>query len=178
MIIDLRTIEHVPRRFDFSFESMWWESEKKFDQILGLDGVLECHIDISKSGSRYIIDGSISGCVLLACDRCLEPYRYLLDVEFHLFPAAHISDPDLVELDLSEDDMSVVFVEENKVDLYNVVQEQIFISLPMKSLCRDACYGLCPVCGTNLNKQSCECRRGEGHPEFSKLKALILNEEN
>ena len=29
----------------------------------------------------------------------------------------------------------------------------------MKPLCRDECRGLCPVCGTNLNRATCDCRR-------------------
>jgi uncharacterized protein len=180
MIIDLSTVDSGPRHFYFTLNQGWWQGEKgnENSQIQGLDGLLACRIEIARVGVRYLLDGSISGYALAACDRCLESYRRLLDFEFRLFLSAHISDPDQSELELSEEDMAVQFVEGDEVDLFEIVREQIYISLPMKSLCRKDCSGLCPVCGIDLNKNSCKCHRGEGHPGFSKLKDLILNGEH
>ena len=59
-------------------------------------------------------------------------------------------------------------------DLDEVVREQIYFSLPMKSLCRKDCSGLCPLCGANLNMEECKCRKEKGHPGFSELKNLKL----
>ena len=132
--------------------------------ILGFDGTSECHIDISKAGARYILDGSLSASVLVVCDRCLEPFRHELDFDFRLFLASHLSGSDQCELELSEDDLWVQLVEGSEVDLKDIVREQIYLSLPMKSLCREDCSGLCPSCGINLNKEGCACQRGEGHP--------------
>lgn len=176
MIIDLSTIESGPRFFDFTLNPGWWHGEET-DRILGLDGPLECSLEISRAGRKYILGGRISGFALVICDRCLEPYRRQLDFEFRLFLSAPVSDPDPCELELTEDDMLVQFIDGNKIDLDDIVREQIYISLPMKSLCREDCSGLCPVCGTDLNKKSCKCQRGDGHPGFSKLKALLLNGE-
>ena len=85
------------------------------------------------------------------------------------------SDAEKSELELSEEDMSVDFIMGDEIDLDEVVREQIYFSLPMKSLCREDCRGLCPVCGINLNKEECKCRREIGHPGFSELKKLKLN---
>jgi uncharacterized protein len=35
--------------------------------------------------------------------------------------------------------------------------EQIYLELPMKPVCREACRGLCPTCGADLNAGSCAC---------------------
>ncbi len=176
MIIDLSTIESAPRPFDFTLSPGWWHGDER-DRILGLDEPLKCCLEISRVGVKYLLDGSISGYALVSCDRCLKPYRLQLDFDFRLFLSAPVSDSDLSELELTEDDMSVQFVDGHKIDLDDIVREQIYISLPMKSLCREDCSGLCPVCGTDLNQKTCECQRGEGHPGFSKLKALLLNGE-
>ncbi len=56
------------------------------------------------------------------------------------------------------------------VDLGDVVREQIYLSLPMQSICKESCRGLCPVCGANLNETSCLCRKTESPPAFSKLR--------
>ncbi|MBW2217173.1 MAG: DUF177 domain-containing protein [Deltaproteobacteria bacterium] len=180
MIVDLSTVDSGPRHFDFTLNQGWWQGEKGTgnSQIQELDGSLACRIEIARVGVRYLLDGSISGYALATCDRCLESYRRLLDSEFRLFLSAHVSDPDQSEIDLSEEDMAVQFVEGDEVDLFEIVREQIYISLPMKSLCRKDCSGLCPVCGIDLNKNSCKCHRGEGHPGLSKLKDLILNGEH
>lgn len=179
MIIDLSTVESVPRHFDFTLNQGWWcQGEKVTSQVLVLDGPLACRIEVARAGVRYLLDGSISGYALVTCDRCLESYRLLLDSDFRLFFSAHVSDPDQSEIELSEEDMAVQFVEEDKVDLFEIVREHIYLSLPIKSLCREDCSGLCPVCGIDLNKNSCKCHRGEGHPGLSKLKDLILNGEH
>ena len=38
------------------------------------------------------------------------------------------------------------------------MHEQFVLTLPMKPLCSDDCKGLCPVCGTNLNRGTCDCK--------------------
>ena len=178
MIIDLNNIETGSRQFDFTLNTGWWQSEKENRQILGFDGPVKCHVEIARAGIRYILDGHIFGYAWVSCDRCLESYRRLLDVEFRLFLSAPFSDSDQKEFELSEDDMSVQFVECHEIDLKEVIRDQIVISLPMKSLCHEDCLGLCPVCGINLNEHKCKCRRSEGHPGFAKLKALSQNGEH
>jgi DUF177 domain-containing protein len=42
----------------------------------------------------------------------------------------------------------------------------------MKPLCRADCQGLCPVCGTNLNKGTCSCKREWEDPRLAALKKL------
>jgi uncharacterized protein len=51
----------------------------------------------------------------------------------------------------------------------DVVAEQVHLALPMKSLCREDCRGLCPECGANLNLGSCGCRRGSGDARLAPL---------
>jgi uncharacterized protein len=42
----------------------------------------------------------------------------------------------------------------------------------MKPLCSDACKGLCPTCGTNLNRGTCDCTSEWEDPRFAALRAL------
>lgn len=174
MIIDLRTILTAPRHFDFILKPDWWQGDEEDDQILGLDCPLRVRINISRAGSKYVLDGYLSGRLRLRCDRCLEPFCNDLKSDFRLFLSLPTSDAEKSELELLEEDMSVDFIMGDEIDLDGVVREQIYFSLPMKSLCRKDCRGLCPVCGTNLNKEECKCRREVGHPGFSELKNLKL----
>ena len=47
----------------------------------------------------------------------------------------------------------------------------------MKTLCRDDCKGLCPVCGKDLNTGACGCDPTEIDPRFESLRALVNVEE-
>ena len=40
------------------------------------------------------------------------------------------------------------------------------------TLCRADCKGLCPSCGTNLNRATCDCTRQWEDPRFAALKEL------
>jgi len=172
VIIDLRTILTAPRYFDFTLEPDWWQADEENDQILGLNGPLRVHISISRAGSKYVLDGRLSGRLRLRCDRCLEPFYNDLESDFRLFLTLPPSDTEKSEFELLEEDMSVDFIMGDEIDLDEVVREQIYFSLPIKSLCREDCFGLCLVCGANLNKEECKCRREMGHPGFSALKNL------
>ena len=83
--------------------------------------------------------------------------------------------PDDVEL--LEEDMGVGFIDGDEIDLNEVVREQVYLHVPMKSVCRDDCAGLCAGCGADLNKTSCSCPPREGHPGFAALKNLKLVKE-
>ncbi len=41
------------------------------------------------------------------------------------------------------------------LDVTDDIRQEIFLSYPVKFLCREDCRGLCPVCGENLNERSC-----------------------
>lgn len=166
MIIDLRTINQYPRHFDLVFKPDWWQRDEENGPIVGLNGSLECRIAIARAGVRYILDGSLTTILILCCDRCLETYQHKLDFQFRLFLSALLPDSDQSELELAEDDMWTQFIEGNEVDLNDIVREQIYLSLPMKSLCREECRGLCPMCGVNLNKERCECQSVGGIQVF------------
>lgn len=50
----------------------------------------------------------------------------------------------------------------SKNELINLtpdVREDILLSLPMVAVCSDTCRGLCGVCGANLNRENCKCKR-------------------
>jgi len=175
MIIDLGSVLRAPRHFEFTLEPDWWQPVVEYDQILGLSSDLTVRIDISKVGNRFEIKGRVSGGLKIRCGRCLESYDTDLDTEFSLFLTQRQSVSDQIELELLEEDMSIDFIEDDKIDLDEIVRAQVYLSLPMKCLCSENCRGLCPVCGINLNKEQCECRKETGHPGFSKLKNFVVS---
>ena len=76
------------------------------------------------------------------------------------------------EREIEEDDLTTAFYENDEIDLGQLMQEQFYLSLPMKPLCAGDCKGLCPMCGTNLNRGTCACDPQWEDPRLAALKAL------
>jgi DUF177 domain-containing protein len=152
----------------------WWEADGLDGSMVDLASPLKVRVLVSASGGKYLLDGHLSGEVVLQCDRCLEHYGYVLDTGFHVALVARQSDNGRVEVELLDEDLAVEPVDGFVIDLGEFAWEQVLLALPMKSLCRHDCAGLCPACGYNLNRGPCQCTAKTGHPGFSKLKQLKI----
>jgi uncharacterized protein len=105
----------------------------------------------------------------------LDTYTFALGRDFRLslWPPVNLESA-RDETELKKEDLAVGFIEAEKIDLDDIIREQIYLSLPIKLLCESACAGLCRVCGVNLNKETCKCSKNAGHPGFLKLKELKI----
>jgi uncharacterized protein len=48
----------------------------------------------------------------------------------------------------------------------------VLLSLPVRTLCKPDCMGLCPRCGANRNSQPCQCDVGPSDPRWEALAGL------
>jgi uncharacterized protein len=137
--------------------------------------------DIFKDKDNFRLVGDVKTVLELPCGRCLEPFRHGVDASFDLRYQPHAantahgagggrSHDD--EREIEEDDLSTAFYENDEIDLGQLMREQFYLSLPMKPLCREECQGLCPVCGTNLNRGTCACKRDWDDPRMAALEKL------
>lgn len=98
------------------------------------------------------------------CDRCGKAMKKELSFSFDHRLVAGLSD--------SEDD-DYIEVPDFELELDDLVVSDILLDLPGKYLCSEACKGLCPDCGCNLNEGECNCRKGNIDPRLEILKQLI-----
>ena len=73
---------------------------------------------------------------------------------------------------VEDDDLSTAFYEDHVIDLGQLMQEQCYLAVPMKPLCKEDCRGLCPDCGANLNTATCQCQRAWVDPRLAVLEQL------
>ncbi len=170
MIIHLKELLLGPRHVDLRLESNWWGRGDPNHQVLGLDGPLQAHLTLFRTGERCFVDGEISGRIWAVCDRCAESFSHGVESRFALILVPMPTEPLAGEIELSEEDMLVEFLTEEEVEIDHLVREQVYLSLPVKFLCHEGCKGLCPACGANLNRETCRCEREIGHPAFLRLK--------
>lgn len=109
------------------------------------------------------------------CARCLrELDRHLvLEVEKTVAVSGTLENEDADEI---IDDY--VLIENSTLDLTEAVEEQLFLELPYRHLCREDCRGLCSKCGKDLNEGDCDCPKHEADPRLAALKALLENKED
>jgi uncharacterized protein len=129
-------------------------------------------------GDLVEIDGDIETIVRLPCSRCLRPFETPLKFSFALTymqqAADGIEDTEPQEIELSAEDMGIVYFQGDKINLKDVIQEQVVLEFPLRPLCQLDCKGLCPKCGTDLNQNPCDCEQRPSPGEFAVLKNLKL----
>jgi uncharacterized protein len=128
--------------------------------------------DIHKDKSQFQLVGRLDTELELTCSRCLEPFTWPVAASFDLRYQPRTLNAGEGEREIEEDDLGTAFYDDDRIDLGQLMREQFYLSLPMKPLCRDACRGLCPTCGTNLNRGACGCTVAWEDPRFAALKAL------
>ena len=130
---------------------------------IGVEGEFFCTGD-----NRISLRGRASATAVSRCSRCLEPVQVPLSAGID---ALYSKQPD-------PDDPDLYGFEGHAVQLEDAVKDALLLELPLRILCSDDCKGLCPVCGTNLNKDTCTCHEGaEVINPFSALKSIVLNDE-
>lgn len=112
---------------------------------------------LEKGERGYALRGRAAGSATLRCVRCLGEFPFSFDEEFdvQLVPAALA--PREEETRLGSGDLETRFYKEPFLDLAEVAAEQLQLAVPMKPLCDESCQGLCPRCGSDLNRGRCAC---------------------
>jgi uncharacterized protein len=160
MNIDLRIISSEgPKHLELILEDGWWQQDKLDDQIDGITRPITAKIDIYKAGERFVLEGAIAGSVSVMCDRCLGSFEKDVKTEFKLFFTPPARYDTKAEIELLEEDLDTGFINGEEINLDNIFREQIYLSLPIKNLCKEDCRGLCPGCGVDLNIQNCKCKK-------------------
>lgn len=113
-------------------------------------------------GGTLLLTGSISGEYTTFCDCCGAEVTGLLEASFE----------ERLKDDLEGCDEECFSLNGTALDISGLINSLIWSSLPMKTLCREDCKGLCGVCGCNLNETVCNCETGFPDPRLA-----ILREE-
>lgn len=101
------------------------------------------------------------------CDRCAEDV--CKDFSFDVKRVV------VQQLENAQDDDDYIIVDNRELDLDELVNEEVSLSLPNKILCSDDCKGLCPKCGVNLNVKKCNCKK-DVDPRMEALLQLLEDE--
>ena len=138
---------------------------------------VDLQFKVHKDKDRYRLIGTVKTALEHECSRCLEPFRHPVDSAFDIRYLPQTGNTGEEEKEVEEDDLSDAFYRDDQIDLMHLMEEQFYLAMPMKPLCRQDCKGLCSNCGTNLNVATCDCQVRWEDPRLAGLKAL-MNRDN
>ncbi|MDO8684709.1 MAG: DUF177 domain-containing protein [Armatimonadota bacterium] len=151
------------------------------DETVACADRIRGHIDFANTGLAIITKGAFETAVKLECSRCLTtfiiPVSSEIDEQFEIpNPAEMIDEEEIVETE-EEQELEPFFVE-NVLDITELIRQSLILNAPIRPLCDEACKGLCPACGKNLNEGPCECEVKTDSSPFASLAEMWKESHN
>ncbi len=115
-----------------------------------------------------LVEGALETRIEVECVRCLESFSLPATLEIE----------EVIGLGgRPREGITYSLTVEGWFNAAPVVREQVWVSIPIKPLCRPDCQGLCPVCGQNLNRAACQCHPGPVDPRWAALASFLTGEK-
>ncbi len=171
--IDLRRIEDEPVAFsrDIELEPECVDPDR-------VDGPVSVRLDghVQPAGDELAVVGRCSMAARVICARCLAPVEWVASEEFALRYRVGSPAGEGDDVELREADLDVVWVPDGELDLEQLAADQTVLNLPMRTVCRPDCAGLCPRCGADRNlPDACRCET-ETDPRWAALADLRVHD--
>lgn len=172
MILDLWSFlegekDHIEFQGEFEYEGFNLSGRKiKILEPIKYKG------EIFKIQRDKVIDINIEYIYGEKCHRCLVDTENKINTR--LSGRLVDSREDFEEIENEDDeDENVLYYENSNLNLDEYIIEQVILSLPMKTICKEDCKGLCSKCGINLNLSKCDCVHYDIDPRLEKLKDFL-----
>lgn len=162
-----------------SFELAAPGKVRHWGEVFFFDSPVRAKVSAERAGDFVSLCITVSTYVSVSCSRCLEQTRVAINGNLrYLFSLRPYSDSEALQetTDAGEEEFLAVSSWDEAINLGELAWEVLITALPSAVLCSEDCCGLCPECGTSLNKTSCGCKRGTGDPRFEALKSLLDDE--
>lgn len=169
MIVDLTIIKDANASFDLTLEP---EQVNLDDDEVKLKKPVRVQLKIKKGIVQTDVEGVINAAVAVECARCLQPVEIFLNPSFKAAFVVAENYTQAREAELKAEDLEISIFEGDKIDLSELVREQILLDVPERVFCREDCKGLCGKCSANRNLINCKCEIEEIDPRWAALKNL------
>jgi uncharacterized protein len=148
------------RIFPFDYDRIHLEPDLDLQNFAGA-------AEITHTPQGLLVQADLTAEFSGVCGRCLKPLPATLHTKFaELFALSqrHVTDSGLI------------MPEDGHIDLEPLAREYLILEIPINQVCKEACKGLCPICGENLNAKDCGHRPEEIDSRFAMLKNLLSDE--
>ena len=126
----------------------------------GVDVTMSIHGENGYVTCKMVMSGDFT----VVCGRCAREFTYSF---------SSVTDKPVLKDD-GEYDQDAVYRDRSLCfDVEEEAYARLCFEFPMAPLCREDCKGLCPVCGCDLNADSCTCDIRTVDPRLAVLKNLF-----
>lgn len=162
--------EITGRAARFTLQDSSWFSHGDDD----LNLIATANICVSRRDNETVhLKGKIAGDRLAVCDRCGEQVRENVHWDFvYLVTTRKEQALELREIECSDDDAITLYLTEAEIDVDEILREQSYLAIPLRTLCSEDCKGICAGCGNDLNSVQCCCSLEKSDSPFAVLKKL------
>jgi len=170
-------LEREPIDFDLQLAPGAVDPGQEAEQIGPLAAAGHAEVLHEHRGPREIVadirlKGFFSGNFQVPCARCVEPVAIPLKADFDLIFRPAAADGEATERSITAPETEIGYYQKDSLSLEDVLREQVLLSLPVRTLCKPDCKGLCPRCGENRNSTACSCDEGPSDPRWEALAGL------
>jgi uncharacterized protein len=177
MEFKISELEREPIEFDLELApgAVDFGSEAEQEGDLAASGLAE--VIHEHRGPRDIVAdirlrGKFAGRFRVPCARCVEPVEIPLAADYDLIFRPVGADSDAPERSITAPETEIGYYQKDSLLLEDVLREQVLLSLPVRTLCKPDCKGLCPRCGENRNTDLCHCDENQSDPRWEALAGL------
>lgn len=157
-------ISHLLAKASGATDTYSFDGPAEFEEIKLLSNVKGrveiMRINSSTEGEDDHIDGfnvelmDFECDVELECKKCLKEFKKKISIGktdriFFLGKPRRSDDPN---------DLFMVDKKKLKLDISEMLRQEIILHFPLISVCLNGCKGVCPVCGKDKNATDCDCK--------------------
>jgi len=148
------------------------EENVQFDEDLKVVGPIVGRVRMRRVNQGLLVDGVVDLTLELTCTRCLKQFEQAMHLPFEelFYPTLDVVTG--IALPASEEEDAFPINDHHLIDLTEAIRQRILLELPMVTLCKEDCAGLCSQCGHDLNTGPCNCTP-EVDERFSVLNTLL-----
>ena len=154
------------------------EENVQLDKDLKMIDPITGHVRLRRINQGLLADGWIDLTLEQECTRCLKQLDQQMHVPFEerFYPTMDvITGAPQLPPDDGEDAFPID--DHHQIDLNETVRQHVLLEIPMVTLCKEDCAGLCSQCGKDLNEGPCACQP-EVDSRLSILQTLLQNQES
>ena len=115
-------------------------------------------VEFVRTNRSILVRGTLKTEAELTCSRCLVSFKcsVTINMEEEFFPIIDVLSG--TEVDIPDDTEGFIIDEHHILDLTEAIRQYTILNTPMRPVCKPDCAGLCPQCGKNLNRGTCQCK--------------------
>ena len=158
-------VEHAGATREYDLDEPGYEIDDGVEAVSPLRG----KVKLTRTNRGILADARLATDIRQECSRCLEEVVAPVDVHIveEYYPTVDLRTGQ--PLQAPEGGTGFMMTEAHEVDLTEPVRQSVLLEMPMKTLCRPDCAGLCPHCGKNLTEGPCSCVDEPADPRLAAL---------